>query len=78
METTERPLTAPPRMASCSARFRLVIAAAAVRRFARIETNIPMYPAMAEHAAPARNDSVTRNAVPWPISAMFLTSRFMK
>ena len=76
METTVRPETAPARRAICSALFRLVTAAAAVRMFARIETNIPTYPAMAEHSAPITKESVTRQNVPSPISAMFLTSRF--
>jgi hypothetical protein len=78
METTVRPLTAPPRRAICRALLRLVVAAAAVRMFARIETNIPIYPAIAEQSAPVRKDSVTRKAVPSPIALMFATSRFTK
>jgi len=39
--TTNRPDTAPPRRAACSARLRLVRAALAARMFERIETNIP-------------------------------------
>ncbi len=42
MATTESPDTAPPRRAICRALFRLVMAAAAVRMLARMETNIPM------------------------------------
>ena len=42
MDTTDRPETAPPRRAICSALLRLVVAAAAVRMFARMETNMPM------------------------------------
>ena len=42
METTVSPETAPPRIAICSALLRLVMAAAAVRRLARIDTNMPM------------------------------------
>ena len=42
METTARPETAPARSASWRALLRLVIAAVAVRMFARIETNMPM------------------------------------
>jgi hypothetical protein len=76
METTVSPDTAPPRSAIWSALLRLVIAAAAVRMFARMETNIPTYPAKAEQAAPIRNEIVTFQNVPCPISAMFLTSRF--
>ena len=77
MDTTERPETAPPRSAIRSALSRLVMAAAAVRMLARMETNIPMYPAMAEQSAPARKEIVTFQNVPSPISAMFFTSRFV-
>ena len=42
MATTARPDTAPPRSAIWRALFRLVIAAAAVRMFARMETYMPM------------------------------------
>ena len=41
METTDSPETAPARRAICSAWLRLVRAAAAVRMFARMLTNIP-------------------------------------
>ncbi len=40
--TTKSPDTAPPRSAICSAVLRLVRTALAVRRFARIDTNMPM------------------------------------
>ena len=33
------------------------------------------YPAMAEHSAPVMKETVTFQAVPWPISAMFGTLR---
>ena len=42
MDTTVRPETAPPRSAICSAWLSDVMAAAAVRRLARIDTNMPM------------------------------------
>jgi len=41
MATTNRPDTAPPRRASWSARFKLERTAEAVRRLARMETNMP-------------------------------------
>ncbi len=53
-ETTESPVTAPPRSAICNAPFRLVRAAEAARRLARIDTNMPEKPASPEHTAPAR------------------------
>ena len=42
MATTARPDTAPPRRAICRAWLRLVMAAAAVRMLARMDTYIPM------------------------------------
>ncbi len=75
METTTSPLTAPARSEICRALPRLVRAAAAVRRLARMETNMPTYPANAEHRAPTMNEMLMRQAVPAPISAMFFTSR---
>src|SRR5206468_10497561 len=52
--TTASPVTAPPRSAICSALFKLVRAAEAVRILARIEQYIPVYPARPEHTAPTR------------------------
>ena len=42
MATTNNPETAPPRSAICSARLRLERTADAVRRLARMDTNMPM------------------------------------
>jgi len=61
--TTNRPLTAPPRSAICSARFRLERAALAVRMLARTATNMPISPAIPEHSAPNTNDSVVQKAI---------------
>ena len=62
MATTNRPDTAPPRRAMRSASFRDVRAADAVRMFVRMETHIPMYPAMTEQAAPRAKDNVVQKA----------------
>ena len=58
MATVNRPDTAPPRSAVCSAALSDDVAAAATRMFARIETHMPMKPAMPELSAPSRNDRV--------------------
>src|SRR5688572_12209998 len=63
MATTNRPDTAPPRRAICSARFRLLRDAEAVRMLVRIDTHMPTYPAMAEHRAPKINDPATYQAI---------------
>ena len=60
--TTTRPVTAPPRSAACSALFSEVRAAAAARMFVRIETYMPVKPAMPEQVAPTRKLMTVRSA----------------
>ena len=50
--TTSKPVMAPPRKAICSASFKPVRAASAVRTLARTETFMPMAPAAPERIAP--------------------------
>jgi hypothetical protein len=58
MATVNSPDTAPPRSAACSAALSELVAAAAVRMFVRIDTHIPMKPAIPEQTAPSRNAPV--------------------
>ena len=48
------PVIAPPRNATCSASFRPMRAASAVRTFARTETFMPMKPEAPDSTAPIR------------------------
>src|SRR5436309_4156243 len=63
MATTNKPDTAPPRMAICKPSLRLDRTAAAVRILARIETHMPIYPAITEHAAPRTKERVVQKAI---------------
>src|SRR3989440_12566097 len=54
--TTNKPLTAPPRSAICSALLRLERAALALRMFERTATYMPTMPATPEQRAPNRKD----------------------
>src|SRR5207247_2533768 len=60
--STGSPETAPPRSASCRARFKLLRAALAARMLVRMETNIPTKPANPEHKAPVRNATTVLQA----------------
>src|SRR5579859_6910431 len=60
--TTLSPVTAPPRNEICSALFRLVRAADAVRILLRIDTHMPLKPASVEQSAPETNEIVMRVA----------------
>src|SRR5919106_6281747 len=62
MATTNSPETAPPRSAMRKPSLRLDRTAAAVRILARIDTHIPIYPAVTEQRAPRINDSVVQKA----------------
>src|SRR5262249_874261 len=61
--TTNKPDTAPPRMAIWRARFNELLAADAVLMLDLIETNIPMYPAIPDDNAPKMNETVTYTAI---------------
>src|ERR1700740_1813729 len=61
--TTNKPDTAPPRMAICKPSLRLDRTAAAVRILARIETHMPTYPATTEQAAPRTKERVVQKAI---------------
>ena len=62
METTNNPLTAPPRRAICKALLRLERAALALRILERTATYMPTMPATPEQSAPNRNDRVVVSA----------------
>src|SRR5438445_13498869 len=62
MATTNSPETAPPRNAIRNPSLRLDRTAAAVRILARMETHMPIYPAVTEHKAPNTNATVVQKA----------------
>ena len=76
-ETTRKPETAPPRMATWTASTRLRRAAEATRTLALTLTSMPMMPQAIEQAAPTRNAPPVRtpSATPYvPVSATFAVS----